>query len=98
MKCRKNTENDTLSVAKTKKEKKRFYQNMRAVCGSTKTRCIKEQDTSVFLSSLRTKTSCFQLDMAYGNFKYLPRRTTADKVLRDKALNTAKDPKYDSYK
>ena len=32
--------------------------------------------------------------MAYGNFKDLARRTAADKVLRDKAFNIAKDPKY----
>ena len=33
--------------------------------------------------------------MAHGYFKDLPRRTAADKVLYDKALNIAKDPKYD---
>ena len=33
--------------------------------------------------------------MAYGDFKDLNRRTTADKVLRDKAFNIAKNPKYD---
>ena len=35
--------------------------------------------------------------MAYGDFKDLARRTTADKVLRDQAFNIAKDPKYDGY-
>ena len=35
--------------------------------------------------------------MAYGDFKDLNRRTFADTVLRDKASNTAKDPKYDGY-
>ena len=35
--------------------------------------------------------------MAYGDFKYLNRRTDADKVLRDKAFNIAKIPKYDQY-
>ena len=35
--------------------------------------------------------------MAYGDFKDLKRRTAADKVLRDKAFNIAKDPKYDGY-
>ena len=33
--------------------------------------------------------------MAYGDFKDLARRTTSDKVLRDKAFNIAKNPKYD---
>ena len=39
----------------------------------------------------------FQHDMAYGDFKDLTRRTASDKVLRDKAFNIAKNPKYDGY-
>ena len=35
--------------------------------------------------------------MAYGDFKDLSRRTFADEVLRDKAFDIAKDPKYDGY-
>ena len=35
--------------------------------------------------------------MAHGDFKDLNRRTFADKVLRDKVFNIAKDPKYDRY-
>ena len=35
--------------------------------------------------------------MAYGDFKDLARRTASDKVLRDKAFNIAKNPKYDAY-
>ena len=35
--------------------------------------------------------------MANGDFKDLKKRTAADKVLRDKAFNTAKSPKYDGY-
>ena len=35
--------------------------------------------------------------MAYGDFKDLIERTAADKVLRDKAFNIAKDLKYDEY-
>ena len=31
--------------------------------------------------------------MAYGSFKDLNRRTEVDKVLLDKAFNTAKNPK-----
>ena len=41
--------------------------------------------------------ACFQHDMAYGDFKDLKMRTAADKVLRDKAFNIAKNPKYDGY-
>ena len=35
--------------------------------------------------------------MAYGDFKDLKRRTASDKILRDKAFNIAKNPKYDGY-
>ena len=35
--------------------------------------------------------------MAYGYFKDLTRRTAADKVLRNKGFNIAKNPKYDGY-
>ena len=35
--------------------------------------------------------------MAYGDFKDLARRTASYKVLRDKAFNIAKSPKYDGY-
>ena len=35
--------------------------------------------------------------MAYGGFKNINKRTFSDKVLRDKAFNIAKDPKYDGY-
>ena len=35
--------------------------------------------------------------MAYGDFKDVARRTASDKVLRDKAFNIAKNPKYDGY-
>ena len=33
--------------------------------------------------------------MAYGDFKDLPKRTAADKVLRDKTFKIASDQKYD---
>ena len=35
--------------------------------------------------------------MAYGDFKELNGRTTADKVLCEKVFNIAKNPKYDRY-
>ena len=35
--------------------------------------------------------------MAYGDFKSLTKRTASDNVLRDKALNIAKSPKYGGY-
>ena len=39
--------------------------------------------------------ACFQQDMAYGDFKDLKRRTQSDKVLKDKALEIASNPKHD---
>ena len=35
--------------------------------------------------------------MDYGGFKELNRWAAGDKVLHDKALNLAKNPKYDGY-
>ena len=35
--------------------------------------------------------------MAYGVFKDLPRRTTSDKILHNKAFKFAKNPKYAEY-
>ena len=33
--------------------------------------------------------------MAYGDFKDLNRRTSADELLQDKTFNIAKNPNYD---
>ena len=41
--------------------------------------------------------ACFQHDMAYGDFKDLPRTRPADKLLRDKVFNVTKKLKYDGY-
>ena len=35
--------------------------------------------------------------MAYGDFKDIKRRKASDKILRNKAFNIAKNPKYDGY-
>ena len=35
--------------------------------------------------------------LTYGLWRDLAKRTAADKFLRDKAFNIAKDPKYDGY-
>ena len=57
---------------------------------------IETGDTSYIYKNELDK-ACFQHDMAYGNFKDLARRTASDKVLRDKAFNIAKNPKYNGY-
>ena len=41
--------------------------------------------------------ACFAHDAAYSDRKNLTKRTIADKILRDKAFNIAKDTKYDRY-
>ena len=53
------------------------------------------RDTSYIYKNELDK-ACFQHDMAYGDVKDLARRT-ALRVLRDKAFNIAKNPKYDGY-
>ena len=54
------------------------------------------RDTSYIYKNELDK-ACFQHDMAYGDFKDLARRTTFEKVLRDKAFNIAKNHKFDGY-
>ena len=53
-------------------------------------------DTSYIYKNELDQT-CFQHDMAYGDFKYLKRRAASDKILRGKAFNIAKNPKYYEY-
>ena len=53
-------------------------------------------DTSYIYKNKLDKV-CFQHDMAYRDFKDIKRRTDSDKILRDKAFNIAKTPKYDGY-
>ena len=40
---------------------------------------------------------CFTHDAAYSDSKDLTKRTVADKILKNKAFDIAKDPKYDGY-
>ena len=41
--------------------------------------------------------ACFAHDAAYSDSKDLTKRTVADKILKTKAFDMAKDPKYDRY-
>ena len=50
-----------------------------------------------FIYKNKLDKSCFQHDMAYGKTKDLVKRTQSDKVLKDKAIKIASDPKYDGY-
>ena len=56
---------------------------------------FKETGDSSYIYQNELGKSCFQHDIAYGDFEDLPRRTASDKMLRDKSFNIAKNPKYD---
>ena len=58
---------------------------------------FKQTGDSRYIYKNELDKACFQHDMAYGDFKDLAKRTAADKVLKNKAFNIAKDPKYDGY-
>ena len=58
---------------------------------------FKETGASRYISQNELDKACFQHDIAYGDLKYLTRRTASDKILRDKAFNIAKNPKYDGF-
>ena len=58
---------------------------------------FKETGDASYIYKNKLDKACFQNDMAYEAFKDLKRRTASDKILRDKAFNTAKNPKYDGY-
>ena len=60
-----------------------------------KNKKFKKTVDSKYIYQNELDKTCFQDGMAYGDFKDLNRRTFADKVLRDKAFNVAKNPKYD---
>ena len=58
---------------------------------------FKETGDTSYIYKNELDKACFQHDMAYGDFKDMKRRTPSDKILRDKAFNIAKNPKYDRY-
>ena len=58
---------------------------------------FKETGDLRYIYQIKLDKAFFQHDMVYGNFKYLTRRTTSDKIFGDKAFNIAKNPKYDGY-
>ena len=58
---------------------------------------FKETGDSQYFHQNELDRACFQHDMAYEDFKDLTRRTASDKILRDKAFDIDKNPKYDGY-
>ena len=58
---------------------------------------FKQTGDSRYIYKNELDKACFQHDIVYGDFKDLKKRTAADKVLRGKAFNIAKNPKYAGY-
>ena len=58
---------------------------------------FKQAGDSRYIYRTQLDKACFQHDTAYGDFKDLAKRTAADKVLKNKAFNIAKNRKYDRY-
>ena len=58
---------------------------------------FKEPGDTNYIYKNELDKACFQHDMTYGDFKVFAKRTASDKILRDKAFNIAKNPKYDGY-
>ena len=58
---------------------------------------FKETGDAKYIYKNELDKARFAHDAAYFDSKDLTKRTVADKVLRDKAFNIAKNPKYDGY-
>ena len=58
---------------------------------------FKETRDSSYIYKNELDKAYFQHDMIYGDSKDSKRRTFSDKVLKDKAFDIAKNPKYDGY-
>ena len=58
---------------------------------------FKETGDTSYIYKNELDKACFQHYSTYGDFKDLVKRTLSDKVLKDKAFNIAKNPKYDGY-
>ena len=58
---------------------------------------FKETGNTSYIYKNELDKACFEHDVAYRDFKDIARRTASDKVLRDKAFNIAKSPKYSGY-
>ena len=58
---------------------------------------IKNSISAIYIYQ-KNQITGFQHDITYGGFKDLPRRKTSDKLLRNKAFDIAKNPKYNKHK
>ena len=58
---------------------------------------LKETGDTNYIYKNELDKACFAHDAAYSNSKDLIKRTVADKILKNRAFNIAKDPKDDGY-
>ena len=58
---------------------------------------FKETGDTNYIYKNELDKACFAHDAAYSDSKDLIKRTVADKILKKKAFDIAKDPKYDGY-
>ena len=58
---------------------------------------FKETGDTNYIYKNELDKACFAHDAAYSDSKDLTKRTVADKVLRNREVNIAKDLKYDGY-
>ena len=58
---------------------------------------FKETRDTNYIYKNELDKACFVHDAAYSESKDLTKRTVADKILKNRAFNIAKDPKYDGY-
>ena len=58
---------------------------------------FKETGDTNYIYKNELDKACFAHDAAYSVSKDLTKRTVADKILRNKVFNIAKDPKYGGY-
>ena len=58
---------------------------------------FKETGDTSYIYNNESDKACFAHDAAYSYSKDLTKRPVADKILRNRAFNIAKDKKYDGY-
>ena len=58
---------------------------------------FRETGDTNFIYKNELDKACFVHDAAYSDSKDFTKRTVADKILKNKAFDIAKDPKYDGY-
>ena len=58
---------------------------------------FKETGDTNYIYKNELDKACFAHDAVYSDSKDLTKRTLADKILKNRAFNITKDPKYDGY-